>query len=133
MHNVEYVNPGKYFYYFGYPRDTLAITAGAKFFNSDKLIINGDFSWIARGEHGGYPIVWDWEKTPDAFNKTSPSGTPENNFILSVGGQWKILSYLTLKGNLTGIFSQNNRNALSRNISSDAFGGQASVSVTFHY
>ncbi|MDR0321267.1 MAG: capsule assembly Wzi family protein [Treponema sp.] len=124
MHNVEYFHSGKYFYYFGYPRDTLAITAGAKFFNSDKLILNCDFSWVSRGEHGGYPIEWDWEKSDTAFYATSPSGIPENNFILSVGGQWKVLSYLTLKGNLTGIFSQNN---------SDVFGGQASLSATFHY
>jgi len=125
MHDVQFVHENHYYYYFGYPRDTFAITAGTRFFNNDKLIINGEFSWIARGEYGKFPIEWNWTKD----YSWAPSGTPENNFILSVGAQWKILSYLTLKGKLTGIYSQNYKNIKNNNET----GGQISLSASFHY
>jgi hypothetical protein len=129
MHNVEFVHAGQYYYYFGYPRDTLALTAGTRFFNGDKLIINGTFSWISRGKHGGHPIEWDWERTEDAFKERTPSGTPENNFIVSVGAEYKVFKYFTLKGNLTGIFITNNNNQKGSNET----GLQAAVSVNFKY
>ena len=125
MHSVEFVHEQKYYYYFGYPRDTFALTAGAKFFNNDILIINGEFSWISRGEHGKLPIEWDWEKD----YSDAPSGTAENNFVLSAGAEWKVLPYLTLKGTITGIYSQNHKNISG----SDMTGGQASFTVSFNY
>jgi len=124
MHSVEFVHEEKYYYYFGYPRDTLALTAGTRFFNNDKLIINGEFSWIARGERGGN-VEWKTEK--DYSN--APSGITENNYILSFGAQWKLLSYLTLKLNITGHYSSNYLNIEG----SDKLGGQTSVSLNFFY
>jgi len=125
MHDVQFVHDNHYYYYFGYPRDTLALTAGTRFFNNDKLIINGEFSWISRGEYGKFPIEWNWTKD----YSWAPSGTPENNFVLSIGAQWKLLSYLTLKGKLTGIYSLNYKNLSDNNEA----GAQASLSVNFHY
>jgi hypothetical protein len=128
MHKVGYSESGKYYYYFGYPRDTLALTAGAKFFSGNTLIIDGQFSWISRGKHGG-PLVWDWERTPEAYSKTAPSGIPENNLIASIGAEWKILPYLTLKGNLVGIFVLNNKHEEDSN----AAGIQACLSVSLSF
>jgi len=125
MQSVEFVHENKYYHYFGYPRDTFALTAGARFFDFDTLVINGEFSLVMRGEHGGYPIVWDFEKD----YSLAPSGIAENNFILSFGVQWKVFSFLSLNGNITGIYSQNYKNI--SNI--DKFGGQLSLSASFHY
>jgi hypothetical protein len=125
MHDVQFVHENHYYYYFGYPRDTFALTAGTRFFNNDKLIINGEFSWIARGEYGKFPIEWNWTKD----HSWAPSGTPENNFILSVGAQWRLFSFLTLKGKLTGIYSLNYNNISGNNEA----GGQVSLCANFHY
>ena len=124
MHNVGFTHEKMYYYYFGYPRDTFAITAGTRFFNNDTLIINGNFSWISKGGHGG-AIVWDWKKN----NEEAPSGIIENSFNLSIGAEWKVLSSLTLKGTVTGIYALNYNNIND----SDKAGGQTSLSVTFHY
>jgi hypothetical protein len=129
MRSVSDSSRSSLYYYFGYPRDTFAVAAGARFFDGDKLIINGNFSWISSGKHGGHPIVWDWERGLDAFNETAPSGTPENKFIVSVEAQWKPLPYLAFNGSLTGILSKNHNNTSG----SDAAGGQASLSVSFFY
>ena len=125
MHHIGFTHSNNYYYFFGYPRDTLALTLGTRFFDSDKIIINGEFSWISQGEHGGYPIVWDWTKD----NSDAPSGIAENKFVLTTGAEWKLLSFLTLKGSLTGIYSLNYNNTSGLDIAS----GQASFSVNFHY
>jgi len=124
MHDVQFFHEIHYYYYFGYPRDTFAITAGARFFNNDKLIINGEFSWISRGKYGKFPIEWNWRYD----YSWAPSGSPENNFILSAGVNWKLLSFLTLKGKISGIYSLN-YNYEGSNLT----GGQVSLSANFYY
>jgi len=124
MHVVEFVHPENYYYYFGYPRDTFALTAGARFFYNDILTISGEFSWIASGKRGGYPIVWKME----IDHSWAPSGIPENNFILSIGAEWKLYQFLTINANVTGIYSQNYNHG-----NEDKTGGQISLSVSFHY
>jgi len=125
MHHNGFVHSENYYYFFGYNRDTFALTLGTKMFNGGNLTINGELSWVSQGERGGFPIVWDWTKKDQS---ASPSGTPQNNFILSVGASWKLFPFLTLNGNVTGIYSQNyNHNG------SDITGGQVSLSVNFHY
>jgi hypothetical protein len=99
------MNPLENYYYIGYPRDTIAVTAGADFLNKDTLSFSGSVSWIARGEHSKSGLKWDWEQSPEAFNKRTPSGTAENNIILSIGGMWKPLPYLVLEANVTCIVS----------------------------
>ena len=125
MHDVQFVHENHYYYYFGYPRDTFAITAGTRFFNNDKLILNGEFSWISRGKYGKFPIEWNWTKD----YSWAPAGTPENNFILSAGINWKLLSFLTLKGKISGIYSLNRNNEDGSNTA----GGQVSLSANFYY
>jgi len=116
------------YYFTGYPRDTVALTLGAKFFRTDTLSIGGEFSWLSRGSHATRDIIWDWKMGSDAFNELTPSGTPENNYIVTLAAKWKPLSYLTLNGSIAGIFSRNNHNT-----GSDTAGGQASFSVSYHY
>ncbi|MCL2184461.1 MAG: hypothetical protein FWB86_01215 [Treponema sp.] len=125
MHSHLFVSEKMYYYYFSYPRDTLSVSAGARFFNGTTLDIKGEFSWIARGEHGGNLIVWDLEKD----HSWAPSGIPENNFILSVGADWKLFSFLTFSVSIIGIYSQNRNNIKGSN----EIGGQVSVSVNFYY
>ena len=113
------------FYYLGYTRDTIALTAGANFFNSDFLFLSGTFSWIASGEHNKHGIIWDWERTSDAFNASTPTGTVENQFVLSLGAGWRPQRWLSFNANITGIISLNN----NHNANTNAVGGQASLSV----
>ena len=119
------INPGRYiFSYIGYPRDTIAATLGGRFFNGDNLVIKGELSFISRGEHR---LEYNWANTEEVRKETTPSGTPENKYIASLGTAWKITSYLSLNGNVTGIFSQNNENKKG----DDQLGGQISLSVNF--
>jgi hypothetical protein len=129
MHDVEFVHEEFYYYYFGYPRDTFALTAGAKFYKGEKIIISGDFSWIARGEHDKNGLIWDWERTVETFNEKPLFGIIQNKFILSFGMQWKPLSYLTFKTSVSGIVSRNNNHISGANET----GGQFSFSTCFHY
>ena len=115
------------YYYMGYPRDTIAITIGAKFFTSEKLSLTGSISLISRGEHNKGGLIWDWEKTREAFEAKTPTGTTENRLIATMGARWKPLPYLVICGNLSGIFSKNNKHQSGE----DKFGGQAMVSVGF--
>jgi hypothetical protein len=119
---------GRQYYFIGYPRDTIALALGTRFFKSDIIVINGDFSWICRGEHDKDGLTWDWANTDITRIEKTPSGSAENNFSVSLGAEWKPLSYLTLKGSVTGILSFNNKHS-----GSDKRGGQAALSVSFHY
>jgi len=113
----------------GYPRDTIAIYAGADFFKNDIIKLSALFAWISSGEHNKDGVKWDFEKEPPYNQQKTPSGTVENKYILSFAAQWKIHSYITLKGDISGIYSLNN--AYIDN--TKAFGGQIGLSVNFYY
>ena len=115
-----------HYYFIGYPRDNFTCTLGGRFFNNDSLSISGHISWFVQGQRG---IKWDWEKGQDAYNARTPTGTAESKIIASFGANWKPLSFLTINGVLTGIYSQNN----NHNSNSNKFGGQAELSVSFSY
>jgi len=117
------------YYLISHSRDTISLTAGAEFFNNSSLQLTGRFTWIASGEHNKNGLKWDWEVTEQAFNETTPSGTAENKFILSLGAGWKPYSWLSLNASITGIVSLNNAH-ISGNIQT---GGQASLSVNIRY
>ena len=120
-------SPNRYIYTFiGYPRDTIACSLGARFFNGDYLVVNGIFTWQSRGEHG---IKWDWKKTKEAGEERTPSGIAENKYIIGADVEWKVLPFLTLGGSLTGIFALNNNNVFGENTA----GGQFDFSVRFSY
>ena len=125
--NMRYLSGGissLQYTYLGYPRDTIAITTGARFFNRDKLFLYGEFTWLSQGEHD---INWDWENTKEAYYESTPTGTAENNFILSFNVRYLLNSYLTFKCGLSGVYSVNNAHKPGSNI----FGGQATASVSF--
>jgi len=115
--------------FIGYPRDTISLTLGGRFFKGDTLSFSGSFSWLSKGEHDKNGLEWDWEKSQAAREAKTPSGTAENSFIISLGAQWKPLPYLGINGSLTGIVAHNN----NHNSGSDKIGGQASLSVSFQY
>ena len=117
------------FYYIGFTRDTIALTAGANFFNSDFLFFSGFLSWISSGAFNRYGLIWNWERTPGAFDETTPTGTAENQLILSLGAGWRALPWLTFNANIAGIVSINNNHIHGAN----ALGGQASFSVRIQY
>jgi hypothetical protein len=115
--------------FIGYPRDTVTVSAGAEFFNNDKISFSGSFSWISSGSHNKDGLKWDWEQSEKAWNEKTPTETAENKFILQLGAKWKPLPYLSLKANIAGIISLNNKH----NPGVNAAGGQASLSVSFQY
>jgi hypothetical protein len=121
------ISPGRFMYsFYGYSRDTIVTTFGANFFRRDQLSLSGNFSWVMQGEHG---LFYDWEESDEAFYKTTPSGTPENNFIGTLGMRWKINSIFTLNCSITGIYSQNHGHKEGVN----EFGVQATVSINYLY
>jgi hypothetical protein len=113
----------------GYSRDMITLSAGADFFNRDKLKFSSIFSWVSGGAHNKYGLKWDWKKTHEAYNERTPTGTVENKFILRLEAKWKPLPYLILKTNISGIMSFNNNNIYGVNET----GGQISISAGFHY
>ena len=117
------------YYHIGFRRDTIALTLGANFFNKDTLHFSGNFSWIATGAHNKGGLTWSWQKSPEAAAETTPTGTAEHKFILSLGAGWRPLSWLVLNANITGIVSHNNNHVAG----AGALGGQASFSVSFQY
>ncbi|MCL2443048.1 MAG: hypothetical protein FWD13_06210 [Treponema sp.] len=123
--------PGNYSaYLLGHSRDTILLTAGAKFFNKDNtLSFSGNLSWITSGVHNKDRLTYDYEETPEAFNKRTPSGIAENKFILSLGANWQPYCWLKLGANLTGIISINNNHISGNNTA----GGQVSLSASLHY
>jgi hypothetical protein len=125
--------PDRYYYnYIGYPRDTIAIYAGADFFKNDIIKLSALFSWISSGQHNKDGVKWDFEKGPPNNLEKTPSNTygpVENKYILSFATQWKIYPYITIKGDISGIYSLNN--AYIDN--AKAFGGQIGLSVNFYY
>jgi len=117
------------FYYFGYQRDTVALTLGANLFNSDFLTFSGNLSLISSGSNNRYGLIWNWERTPEAFDQTTPTATSENKLVLALESGWRPLNWLTLNFGITGIISMNNNHVQGDN----AVGGQASFSVRIQY
>ena len=115
--------------YTGYPRDTIALSLGANFFKGSALSFAGEFSWLSRGEHNKYGIVWDWQRGPPATLEKTPSGIAEDNFVMSLAAQWKLFSYFAMNFSIAGIFSHNNDHIAGTN----ELGGQAAFSVAFSY
>jgi hypothetical protein len=123
-------NHYKQYYYIGYQRDTIALTLGGKFFYEDKLNFSGSLAWIASGEHNKHDnIIWNWEKSPEAYKQSTPSGNVEHKFILSLGAGWKINQFFVLGSSITGIAAVNNRHIEGDNV----IGGQVSFSAGFQY
>jgi len=122
-------NHYKQYYYIGYQRDTIVLSFGGRFFNHGTLQFWGAFSFIVSGEHNINGITWDWKVGEDSFNQKTPSGIAEKNYVLSLGGSWKPYSWLILKSNITGIYSQNNNHILNEN----KIGGQISFCAGFRY
>jgi len=122
-------NRYKQYYYLGYPRDTLSITFGTRFFNNDNLSFSGVFSWIANGEHNKDGITWNWQAAKEAFNESTPSGVTENKYILSLGAGWKPLPWLVFKTGVTGIYIINNNHVPGK----DSIGGQISFSAGLRF
>ncbi|MDR2965751.1 MAG: capsule assembly Wzi family protein [Treponema sp.] len=91
--------------FIGYPRDTITLSLGAEFFNQYSLNISGRFSWISKGEHDKDGLLWDWIVSEKATAEKTPSGSAENNFILSLDAKWKISKYITLNCDLTGVIN----------------------------
>jgi len=121
--------PDRYYYSFmGYPRDTIAIYAGADFFKNDIIKLSALFSWIAIGKHIKEGVKWDFEKSPPYNLEKTPSNIVENKYILSFAAQWKIYPYITIKGDISGIYSIDNAHN-----NANAFGGQIGLSVNFYY
>ena len=118
------------YYFLGYPRDTVTVTLGTRFFNNDFLSFSASFSWIASGElNSGGTLKWDWELSEQARNKVTPTGITENKYILSIGAGWKPHPFVFLQANIAGIISVNNNHIDGET----AVGGQATFSVGFHY
>jgi hypothetical protein len=127
---ASFIHQDFHYYLIGHSRDTISVTAGTEFFNSNKTLnFWGRFSWIASGEHNRDGLKWDWEMSEEAFTKRTPSGTAENKFILSLGAGWQPLPFLSLKACITGIISHNNNHESGINET----GGQFSLSVNFIY
>jgi len=121
------IRPDRFHYsYIGFPRDTIAVNLSSQFFKDDKLKLNGSFKWLLQGEHD---IYWDWESTLEAYNEKTPTGVAQSLFILSFGANYKLLSWLELKTDITGLYSINN-NFISNN---NQTGAQASFSVIINY
>ncbi|MCL2380176.1 MAG: capsule assembly Wzi family protein [Treponema sp.] len=114
-------------YFTGFPRDTIALTFGARFFNDDTLSLEGRLSWLSRGGHATGNESWTWTQSP--LREIALSGVPENNYIASFTASWRPFTHIGFNGSVTGIFSRSNNNNPERNIG----GGQASFSVTFQY
>jgi hypothetical protein len=133
MRYLSWVNGRHEYKYIGYPRDTIALTLGAKFFKGDVLSLSGEFSWLSRGSHNKDGLKWDWfiknEKGEYANQQKTPSGTAENTFLLSLAARWKFLSYLAMNIGVTGIVVRNNEH----NPDSNEIGGQTALSLNFIY
>ena len=117
--------------YFGYPRDTFALTLGAKLNNNNRLFLTGSLAWIAKGQkdsQGNKGIWWDWDQTAEARLESTPTGIVNHKIVLSLSARWKLFPYLTIGGNLTGIVSLNNNHSLGE----DRTGAQLSLYVSYH-
>jgi len=128
---AQKVSPSDHHYYFiGYPRDTMAVTFGTRFFKGDTLYLSGDLSWISRGQHD---IKWDWAtgivEEKSTYHETTPTGIAENKLIASLSAKWKLLPFLSFNASITGIFALNNNHIHGSN----EIGGQAAFSASFRY
>jgi hypothetical protein len=127
MRRLSVNNGHLLYYYIAYPRDTIALCVGTKFFKLDAVSVSGEFMWVSRGEHDKDGIMWDWEKSQTASGEKTPTGIAENKFATSIAAQWKLYPYLVFNGRITGIVSLNNRNESGSN----EIGGQVVFSVGF--
>jgi len=114
------------YYFIGYPRDTMALTLGARFFRGNSLSFEGELAWVSRGEYATSDVLWTW--VASGVNERSLSGTPENNYIASFAARWQPFTHFAFGGSITGILSNNNNNS-GTNIA----GGQVAFSVIFQY
>ena len=117
------------FDYIGYPRDTISLTLGTIFFNNNTLNLNGKISWVSKGESDKEYLLWNWEKSPEALDKITPTGIPQNDIILSLGTAWKAFPNFTFNANFTGVFSLNNGHESNVN----KFGCQISLGIKYQY
>ena len=128
MRRTSWRETGVQYYFIGYPRDTISLTLGANLFRGDVLNIGGRFAWRAMGERS--TIIWDWDMDYTTnFDKRTPTGTAQHNFIATVTADWQALPRLGFNGSITGIVARNNRHISG----SGSAGGQAAFSVTFSY
>ena len=124
MNRTTAAGTGVQYHFIGFPRDTSALTLGARFFRGSVFSFEGELSWLSRGENAARDVVWSW-----SGSSAASSGVPEHNFIAALSAQWRPLLHIAFGGNITGILSHNNEN----NSGSHKAGGQVSFSVTFHY
>jgi hypothetical protein len=84
----------------GHPegRDTLFYALGSSL-NREDLAFSWDLSFVQKGNH---TILWDWGKGKGYNDEHTPSGTPENRWIFSIGSEWKPASFIKLAGHLGG-------------------------------
>ena len=129
MNRVSVAGTGVQYHFIGFPRDTISLTLGARFFRGNTLSFEGEFSWLSRGEYATRDIVWSWNRDSSAFNARTPSGTAENNFITTFAAKWRPLPSLVFNGSIAGIFSHNNNNNSGSNIT----GGQVLFSVSYQF
>ena len=125
----SFIQQDYHYYLTGHSRDTISLTAGARFFNNDSLSFLSKFSWIARGQHNSDGVRWDWSNENNEYDEKTPSGIAENKFLLSLETEWKPLSWLALKAGITGIISNNNKHESG----SSELGGQAWLSAEITY
>lgn len=78
----------------GYPegRDVMSLTLGSTM-GRDPLSLSWDLSYLSRGEHS---IQWDWEKGITAVQQHTPTGTAEQNWIISSELRWQVIKPLWL-------------------------------------
>jgi hypothetical protein len=107
----------------GHPggRDTLQFTAGGRFFLDDIIVLTGELSYSARGEHG---LLWDWATGKSQAAEKTPTGTPEHSVTISVAGEWKPITSITLSGGLAGTVLVNRSH-------SAAFGAETTIGVKY--
>ena len=117
------------YYYLGYPRDTRTLSVGAHFFNGIDLNFSAELSWISKGIYNTNSVLWNWEVSEEAYNKKTPSGVAENNYILTLRAGWKPHPWITLNGSVSGIMSHNNRHVAGNS----AYGSQLILSANFFY
>jgi len=121
----------KQYYFIGYPRDTIALTFGAYFFNEDTLNFSGKFSWIASGQHNDREstngLKWNWNLGDEVRSEFTPTGIIQNNLVLSFDINWKPLPYFYIGTNITGILAFNNKHENGNN----QFGGQFQLTAGF--
>ncbi|MCL2380175.1 MAG: capsule assembly Wzi family protein [Treponema sp.] len=119
------------YYLIGHSRDTISVTLGGRFFNSNTLNLTGVFSWVASGELNKGGLTWNWTDDPasGAFDRRTLDGIAEYKFIATLGAEWRLMPRLGLSSSVTGIVARNNNHVQSSN----ALGGQMSFAVSWRH